>query len=110
MERDELVKIVAQNIEATMKRREMNPSSLARAAGINPTGVYDILSEKSRSPRLDTIGKIAVALGVPVYFLFEDADAKTARDEVIELLGHLPDEDRRRLVATVQAWVQLGAA
>lgn len=110
MERDDLVMIVARNIEATMKRREMNPASLARAASMNPTGIYDILSGKSRSPRLDTIHKIAKALNVPVYYLFEDDMARKSRDEVLEVYGQLPPEERSRLILTGRAWLQAGAA
>ena len=64
--------LVAANIEAAMARRGINPAELARRAGTNSTGVYDILSGKSRSPRLDTIAKIASALSVPISALFEE--------------------------------------
>ena len=66
MERDEAVLLVARNLEAAMTRKGMNAAEVARRAGINPTGVYDILSGKSRSPRLDTLNKIAQGLGMPL--------------------------------------------
>lgn len=53
MERDAIAMLVAKNLEAAMDRKGTNPAEVARRAGLNPTGVYDILSGKSRHPRLD---------------------------------------------------------
>ena len=107
MERDTLVKTVATNIETIMRAREMNASSLAAAAAVNPTGVYDILKGKSRSPRLDTIHKLAKALRVPVAYLFEDRSDSDVRDQIIEIFVQLPPADRQRLLQTARAWIQL---
>lgn len=82
MDRDELVMLVASNIQSAMQRRGTNPAELARAAGLNATGIYDILSGKSRSPRLDTIGKIATALHVPVATLFEEKLETDLRNDI----------------------------
>ncbi|MDW4549526.1 adenosylcobalamin-dependent ribonucleoside-diphosphate reductase [Defluviimonas sp. D31] len=53
-------------LKSVMAQKEVNAAEVARVAGLNPTGVYDILSGKSQSPRLDTIEKIAGALSVKV--------------------------------------------
>lgn len=104
MERDTLVMLVASNIQAAMSRRGVNAAELARASGLNPTGVYDILSGKSRSPRLDTIGKIAHALGVSVASLFEEMQADDLKEQVIEAISRLPEDERRRILVTARAW------
>lgn len=96
--------LVASNLAAAMKRKGTNPAEVARNAGINPTGVYDILSGKSRSPRLDTLNKIAkLGLHVPLSTLFEEPRADVLDQEIQELLGMLPGADRRRFLALGRA-------
>ena len=104
MEREEIAMLVAKNLEAAMDRKGTNPAEVARRAGINPTGVYDILSGKSRHPRLDTLHKIAVkGLGVPFHVLFSDPDADRIDQELLETIGMMPVDDRRRFLAMARA-------
>ena len=104
MERDALVMMVARNLEAAMARKGTNPSEVARNAGINPTGVYDIMSGKSRSPRLDTLNKIAVlGLHMPLAALFIDPNDDDLHQELIETIGMMPGEDQKRVLAMVRA-------
>ena len=110
MERDRTVMLVATNIQAAMERRGVNSAELARSAGLNSTGIYDILSGKSRSPRLDTIGKIARALGVPISSLFDDMEADDMREQIMSLIASLPDDDCRRILVTARAWVDASKA
>lgn len=105
MERDKLVQTVADNIQRVMKSRGMNPASLAREAKVNPTGIYDIMSGKSRSPRLDTIHKIANALNVPVSYLFEARDEADVRNEIVDVFVQLPVQEKQRLLQTALAWL-----
>lgn len=105
MERDAVTVIVAKNIEALMVERRTNAADLARKARVNPTGVYDILSGKSRSPRIETLAKIASALGVPVALLFEDRADSALRAEIETLFSQLPPEEQQRLVLTARAWL-----
>lgn len=87
-----------------MKRKGTNPSEVARKSGINPTGVYDILSGKSRSPRLDTLTRIAEqGLGVPVASLLADQADDDLSQELVETIGMLPADDRRRVLAMIRA-------
>lgn len=105
MERDEITMTVARNIEAIMERKRLSAPEVARRAGINPTGVYDILSGKSRSPKIETLGKIAKALDVPVALLFEEADEAEIRREIVSLFARLPEPERMRLIVTARAWL-----
>jgi transcriptional regulator with XRE-family HTH domain len=107
MDHTEVALIVARNIEHWMEVRGTDPAKLARAAGTNPTGVYDILSGKSRNPRLDTIAKIATALQINVSQLFDLPQEPDLRAEIAELYRELPPEERRRLLATARAWKDL---
>lgn len=74
MDREKLAMVVAENLRSAMERARINPAELARSAKINTTGVYDIMSGRSRSPRVDTIAKLAEALHVPVSELLEPRD------------------------------------
>ena len=104
MERDAVVMIVARNLDATMARKDTNPSEVARRAGLNPTGVYDILSGKSRSPRLDTLNRIAVQwLGVPLAALLAEPSEDDLSQELVETIGLLPPDERRRVLAMIRA-------
>lgn len=96
--------LVAANIQSAMERAGTNPAELARAAGLNATGVYDIISGRSRSPRLDTIGKIAAALHIPVAALFEEIQTDDLRAEILAAIARLPDLEKRRILMTARAW------
>ncbi|KZY06172.1 MULTISPECIES: adenosylcobalamin-dependent ribonucleoside-diphosphate reductase [unclassified Sulfitobacter] len=54
------------NLKVLMEEKKVNAKSLAGKAGLNYTGVYDILSGKIGSPKVSTLQSIARALGVPV--------------------------------------------
>lgn len=97
---------VAANIEAVMAQRGLTASALARLANLNPTGIYDILSGKSRSPKIETLAKIAAALGVPISILFDDRPDTSLRAEIEALFDRLPPDERRRLVQTARAWLE----
>ena len=105
MERDELVMLVARNIEAAMARKGTNAAEVARRAHMNPTAVYDILSGKSRSPKLDTLHKIAVlGLGVPVASLLVEPSDDELSQELAETLGLLSPADRQKFLTMLRAW------
>lgn len=92
-----------------MKRKELSAPEVARRAKINATGVYDILSGKSRSPKIETLGKIAGALEVPVALLFEEQSDIELRNEIISVLAKLPAPEQHRLLLTARAWLGPGA-
>ena len=93
-----------------MARKGTNSAELARRSGVNPTAVYDILSGKSRSPRLDTLHKIAVqGLGVPVSSLLAAPSDDELHQELMESIGLLSSEDRKRFLSMLRAW-SVGAA
>lgn len=106
MDRDELTMIVARNIEAIMERKGTNAAEVARRMGSNPTAVYDILSGKSRNPRLDTLHKIAVkGLGVPMTELLHQPMDATLDQELREAFAAMSPADRKRILGMVQAYV-----
>jgi transcriptional regulator with XRE-family HTH domain len=106
MERDALVQLVAQNIETIMARKGTNSNAVAKRLGTNPTLLYDILSGKSKSPRLDTLHKIAViGLGVPVSALLMEPGEDDLDQEIVQTFGLMPPDVRRRMLQMAQAWL-----
>ena len=106
MERDPLVMLVAHNIEAIMARKGLNAAEVARRLGTNPTLIYDILSGKSKSPRLDTLHKIAkLGLGVPVSSLLQEPSEDAVDREIVEIFGMMQAEDRRRFLSMALAFL-----
>lgn len=103
MERDPITMLVARNIQVLMDQVGMDAAKLGRAAGLNHTGIYDILKGKSRNPRLDTITKIAAALGVPVSLLFEEKGDDDLKTEIIALVSAMPPDDRVRARSVIRA-------
>lgn len=97
--------MVARNIAALMQARRLDAAKLARAADLNPTGIYDILSGKSRSPKIETIAKVAKALGVPLSSIFTELSAESLVSEMMFVFESLPDQDRQRLLSTGRAWL-----
>lgn len=106
MERDELTMLLAHNIQTVMAQRGTNPSQIAKLANLNPTGVYDILSGKSMSPKLDTVRKIANALNVSVHYLLQDRSEVELADELLAIIDQLPSAEKRRLLLTARAWAE----
>jgi transcriptional regulator with XRE-family HTH domain len=96
---------VAANIQREMEKRDITAPELARRSGINPTGVYDIISGKSRSPKIETLGKIAKGLNVPISSLFEDASEAALRKEIWAVVSLLPESEKTRLLVTARAWL-----
>lgn len=94
---------VAANILRAMRDRDTNPAELARAARLNPTGVYDILSGKSSNPRLDTLEKIASALSLSIVELFSEPPEPDMDQEIRRLWLSLSTDDRRRFLAVARA-------
>jgi DNA-binding Xre family transcriptional regulator len=57
---------IVPNLRRLMAARGITARPLAKKAGLNETAVYDIMSGKVRSPRHDTLAKLAKALSVSV--------------------------------------------
>lgn len=104
MGRSEITMLFAANIESIMKMRGMDAAKLARAASMNRTGIYDILSGKSKNPRLDTVEKIAAALDVAPSALFADRSIDELQAQLYSVLMSLGDDEREKLLLTANAW------
>lgn len=101
--------LVTENIKRLMEERGVDAAKLARISGVNPTGVYDILSGKSRSPKVETIAKISRGLGVPLSAIFGDAweapPQHSERDDLMALFEQMPEAQKELLLQTARAWL-----
>lgn len=104
MEASDVTTILADNIQAHLDRRGMSMAALSRSAGTNDTAVYDILKKRTRSPKLDTIAKIAKALDVTVIELLTTGNRKDAEREILAAFSKLSVEDQEKLLATAKIW------
>ncbi len=87
-----------------MARKGIDRAEVNRRAGLNQTGVNDILTGKSRDPRISTLRRIAEdALGIPVVSLFQDPAEDPVDQEIFEILALLPPPERRRFLRIARA-------
>jgi transcriptional regulator with XRE-family HTH domain len=103
MSRDETTETLVRNLKRLMDLRGIKAPELAARAGMNPTAVYDIISGKARSPKLETVAKLATALSVTTSALIE-APAETAlRNDLETIFGRLSPEDQERVLMIATA-------
>ena len=92
--------LVARNIQGVMDERGLKAEGLAEKAGLNRTAIYDILSGKSASPRLQTLEKIASAAGVDLYRLTVGplvAPVSATERKIVDQIVRLDPDKRQRL-------------
>lgn len=86
---DALTAEFKKNLAEILKERKAktNPKRLSIEAGLGETAVRDILQNRSASPKLETVYKLAKALRVPVYRLIP-----SMIDQSYEHIARLEDE------------------
>lgn len=80
------------------KEKGMNQESLAAAIGMSQSNISEIENGR-HNPTLDTLTKIADALGVPVSGLFE-VDRSDTINRIVDTLRTL-DEDEKSQIASL---------
>ncbi|MBR9766001.1 MAG: helix-turn-helix domain-containing protein [Rhodobacteraceae bacterium] len=76
MEQTDISGTFSTNLKEQMRRRGLGMAQLSRKAGLNETAVYDILKQRTESPRLNTIAKIAGALEISAADLLKPSRAE----------------------------------
>lgn len=94
------------NLRRLLETKEMSMNELSRRARLGQTGIADIMSGKTGSPRLDTLEKIAAALDTTVIDLLLENQRGKAEKEIVAAFALLPDDDQERLLQTAQAWLR----
>lgn len=90
---DKLTAEFKKNLKSILSERAdiTNPKKLSIAAGLGETAVRDILKNRSASPKLETVQKLAKALRIPAYRLIPSMidhsyDQLAEQEEEIQLL------------------------
>lgn len=71
---------------------------LAKESGLATSIVNEILNGKKKSPSIDTICKIASALGVTVDSLLTESTMRDDLKSILPKLDKLSDEDKRMII------------
>lgn len=98
------IQVLRRNIQRILDERGMSKTELNRRAGLGSTAVNELFLDRARSPKLDTVIKIATALEVSVISLLMDGDPSGARELLLQEFDRLPVEQQELLVKTVRAW------
>jgi len=101
--RDALSAILSENIQRYIKLRGLNGKQLSRECGLGETAVFDIINERSSSPRLSTIVKIANGLDVSVIDLLSSEPTVSREARIASLLRDASEDDLDRLERVFKA-------
>ncbi len=101
---DKITAEFKRNLKDILEQRKgmTNPKRLSIEAGLGETAVRDILQNKSASPKLDTVQKIAKALNIPLYRLMP-----SLIDQSYEELETLREENRLLKEASDQSFASM---
>lgn len=80
------------NLTTMMKQRGLSQRGLSREASLDETAVKQILSGRSRSPRLETVARLAAALETDIASLIGERRSDV---ELFAILGAVFDVFRR---------------
>lgn len=97
--------ILAANLRALVEERHLSMKALSKAAGGGETLVYDIIHQRAKSPKIETIERLADALDVTVAELLSDQKRATVERDLLEAFDRLGPVDQERLLATARAWL-----
>ncbi|MEQ8602547.1 MAG: helix-turn-helix transcriptional regulator [Marivibrio sp.] len=89
---DRMHQALRANLTDLIKQRGLSQRALSRLASLDETAVKQILSGRSRSPRLDTVARLAAALETDVAGLIGERRSDV---ELFAILGAVFDVFRR---------------
>lgn len=103
MKVEDMNAILSRNLVVTLRARGLSMAEVSRRANASETLVHDIVNGRSRSPRIETVAKIAAALGVTVADLLAQGKRSQAEAAVLSALHAMPEADQQRLAVIAQA-------
>lgn len=103
-----MMALIPDNVSHRMPARGWSMAALSGRAGLNKTAVHYLSSgKKARGVNMNTLEKIAHALGVTVKDLLAQGHMQEAEDDLFVALEALPQEQQRLLLETAKAWALL---
>lgn len=105
MRKHPLIEALTVNLKRHMAEADLSALALAQKAGVGRTAVYDILYGKSQNPGIITLVKLAAAMNISLTQLIVGDDAEEFASRLATAVEGLPQSDRVRLLAMVDAWL-----
>lgn len=83
-------------VREARKRKDMTQDDLAKESGLDQTTISDLETGRNANPRLDTIRRLAKALGIrPVQLRFSPPQPEAISTRVSDRAGHSRTEASR---------------
>lgn len=92
-----------ENIQRLMAKRDINAPEVARRSGLNRRMIYDIIEGRSQSPKVETVFKIAEAIGVQPGELLGLGESFSLHPALAELILQYPADEQEQLAKALQA-------
>ena len=96
---------IGARIKAARERVHLTQEQLAEIIDISPTHM-SVIERGVKTPKLDTFGRIANALGVSTDALLQDVVVPANESILAELsvrIGRLPQKDQERILNAIRA-------
>ena len=110
MDRVALSRLIGANIRKYRIQRDLSQEHLALESGIHPAYISK-LERGEKCPTIDTLYRLARALGIPVYKLIDiDGDIDNISDTAYKIqrsISDLPPEKQNRVAALIDEVVAL---
>jgi len=110
MDRIALSKLIGANIRKYRVQRDVSKEHLALESGIHPAYISK-LERGEKCPTIDTLYRLARALGIPIYKLIDiDGDIDNISDTAYKIqksLGDLSTEQQNRVADLIDEIVSL---
>ena len=101
-------KAVGRRIKAAREKKRLTQEQLAELVDLSPMHV-SVIERGVKLPKLETLINIANALDVSADVLLQDVvnnQTKLWASEASNLIGQLPREDQRRILAGLRSFVE----
>lgn len=95
-----------ENILGLIEETGIKPKAAAAEAGLGATAIYDILKGRNKSPRLETLQKIARVYGVTVEDLTSDKPASDMIKDVTKMMLDMTPAQQAQARAVIDAMRQ----
>ena len=91
-----------------MLEKDINAPEIARKSGLNRRMVYDIIEGRSQSPKIETVFKIAYAMGVEPAELLGLEPKFDLHPALADLIQKYPSDEQARLAKALAALLPPG--
>jgi transcriptional regulator with XRE-family HTH domain len=92
-----------QNLQRLMSEKDINAPEVARRSGLNRRMVYDIIEGRSQSPKVETVFKIADAMGVHPGELLGFEPRVELHPALADLIQQYPPDEQELLAKALAA-------